>query len=54
MVMELLNAGAHTDYVNRDGECPHTGYLKSNGFEFYCTYSIINILLFFRFISFDE
>lgn len=35
MVMELLNAGAHTDYVNSDGECPHTGYLKSNGFIFH-------------------
>lgn len=30
MVMELLNAGAHTDFVNKFGVCPHTGYLKSN------------------------
>lgn len=29
MVLELLNAGAHTDYVNKNGECPHTGYLTS-------------------------
>lgn len=32
MVLELLNADAHTDLVNRDGECPHTEFLKSNGF----------------------
>ncbi|CAI6366920.1 unnamed protein product [Macrosiphum euphorbiae] len=28
MVMELLNAGAHTDFVNKLGVCPHTGYLS--------------------------
>lgn len=45
--MELINAGAHTDYVNRDGECPSTGYLKSNGFIFYNTYFIVyNIVIF--------
>lgn len=54
MVMELLNAGAHTDYVNRDGECPHTGYLKSNDFIFYCTYSFVNFSLFFSSISFNK
>lgn len=45
--MELLNAGAHTDYVNRDRECPHTGYLKSNGFIFYCTYFTVNNIVIF-------
>lgn len=30
--MELLNAGAHTDFVNKLGVCPHTGYLSSNYF----------------------
>lgn len=30
--MELLNNGAHIDYTNKFGECPHTGYLKSNSF----------------------
>ncbi|CAH1711998.1 protein fem-1 homolog B [Aphis gossypii] len=29
MVMELLNAGAHTDFVNKLGVCPHTGYLST-------------------------
>lgn len=29
MVLELLNADAHTDIVNKNGECPHTGFLKS-------------------------
>ncbi|XP_026811034.1 protein fem-1 homolog B-like [Rhopalosiphum maidis] len=29
MVMELLNAGAHTDFVNKFGVCPHTGYLSN-------------------------
>jgi len=47
MVMELLNAGAHTDFVNKFGVCPHTGYLSSNYFIlinltlFYCLYIII-------------
>lgn len=31
MVIELLNADAHTDVVNNSGDCPHAGYLKSNG-----------------------
>jgi hypothetical protein len=35
MVIELLNAGAHTDFVNKCGVCPHTGYLKSNYLIFY-------------------
>lgn len=35
MVMELLNAGAHTDFVNKWGMCPHTGYLNSNNLVFY-------------------
>lgn len=29
MVLELLNADAHTDFVNSFGECPHSGFLKS-------------------------
>ncbi|XP_022173057.1 protein fem-1 homolog B-like [Myzus persicae] len=29
MVLELLNAGAHTDFVNKSGDCPYTGYLSS-------------------------
>lgn len=34
MAMELLNAGAHSDFVNKDGVCPHTGYLNSNDLIF--------------------
>lgn len=29
IVLELLNADAHTDFVNSFGLCPHTGFLKS-------------------------
>jgi hypothetical protein len=35
MVIELLNSGSHTDFVNERGVCPHTGYLKSNYLMFY-------------------
>lgn len=30
IVKELLNAGAHTDFVNKKGVCPHTSFLTSN------------------------
>ncbi|XP_050524337.1 protein fem-1 homolog B [Daktulosphaira vitifoliae] len=29
MVMELLDSGAHTDFINNRGVCPHTGFLNT-------------------------
>lgn len=32
IVLELLDAGAHTDFVNKYGQSPYTGYLSGNGY----------------------
>lgn len=53
MVMELLNAGAHTDFVNKFGVCPHTGYLKSK-IKMSSLYSniVVNTLIIVYYVQF--